>query len=566
MPEAFDVPQDLAELSEEDLDALEQAGMERIDAMLAEDNPDLAEMEQVATAIEAVRAEKASRMSSAEERQTTIEAIRNRVRPPEPEPEPEPVVAEVVAEVVPDSEVELVPAGATAQQRYANLSVLRKTAAPPPPEPEQEPVVIIASADVPGFSAGQHMDRLALATALHNRARSLDDGSKAIVASIEVPFTDEFWMTGDPAHDSDLIGRITNPALLASGQGWCAPLETLYGFFDISAADGLISLPTAGVRRGGVTYPKSPSLADSDPATAGNQGWGPFFQWNEAADKAGHTANTNSPTKPCMRIPCPTWVSAVLAADGLCITHGNLMDRAFPEQTTHFVSLVQKAHAHYMSWKKMKAMQTLSNAVDLSAVTPSDAVGNLANALGLIVEWYRTKYRMSLNAPLEAVFPSYVKEALRADLAMRAGVAAWNVSDGEVSQIFSSRNVRPQWVQDYPDAGGAGIPVTATASMNPATTTTVGAETSVAVSFPFNAVPSWPATTEFMLYPAGQFVAFTGGTLDLGVQRDSVLNATNDFTLAWSEEFWTLGMPGHESLKVKVALQIDGVTGCCPAA
>jgi len=567
MPEAFDVPQDLSELTDEELAALEQSGMERIDAMLAEENPDLAEMEQVATAIEVVRAERQSRSATAAEaeqdRVTRLDSIRQRVHPEGGEEGEQP--AEQTAEVEqPAQEAEPVGAGVSASsQRYANIALLRRgNPTPPARQPEQPSVVITASADVPGFSAGSHLSLDALAMAIHNRVRSLDDGQKAIVASIHVPYDDEHMLTGDMAHDAAVLDAITNPALIASGGGWCAPLETLYGFFDISAADGLVDVPSVGARRGGVQYPKSPSLADTDPATGGSQGF-TFFNWNEAADKAGFTAPTNSPSKPCMRIPCPTWVSCVLQADGICITHGNLMDRAFPELTRHYVSLVQKGHAHYMSYKKMVAMQTLSTSVDLSAFTTSDAVGNLANVLSLTVEWYRNKYRMSQNATLEAVIPHYVKEALRADLAMRAGVLAWNVSDAEIASFFSNRNVRAQWVQDYPDAGGAGIPVTATKAFNPAAVTTVGAETKTDVTFPVNATPAWPATTEFLLFPAGTFVAFDGGTLDLGVQRDSVLNATNDFTLAWTEQFWCLGMPGHESLKVKVALQVDGVTGCC---
>ena len=572
MPEQFDVPEDLSALSDDDLAALEQSGMERIDALLDSENPDVAEMEQIATAIEAVRAERQTRAAAAmdaaqqaeqdtRDRDAALAAIRERVHGTTNEQiEQEP-------EVVTGEEVEVVeqPVTAGAQQRFANLATLRRASTPPPARrPEQPPIVITASADVPGFSAGQQMTLDALAVAIHNRARSLDDGHKAIVASIHTPYPDEDYMTGDQEHDAGLIDRVTNPSVLtASGAGWCAPLETLYGFFDISAADGLVDLPSVGNRRGGVQYPKSPSLADADPATGGQQGWS-FFTWNETADKAGFTGPTNSPTKPCMRIPCPTWVACVLQADGLCITHGNLMDRAFPELTRHYVGLVNKAHAHYMSYKKMVGMQALSTAIDLSAFTTSDAVGNLANALGLVVEWYRTKYRMSMNATLEAVFPNYVKEALRADLAMRAGVAAWNVSDGEIASFFSNRNVRAQWVQDYPDAGGAGNPVTATKSFNPAAVTTVGAETKVDVTFPTAATPAWPATTEFMLFPAGQFVVFDGGVLDLGVQRDSILNSTNDFTLAWTEQFWCLGMPGHESLKVKVSLQIDGVTACCP--
>ena len=57
-----------------------------------------------------------------------------------------------------------------------------------------------------------------------------------------------------------------------------------------------------------------------------------------------------------------------------------------------------------------------------------------------------------------------------------------------------------------------------------------------------------------------------GGTIDLGVVRDSVLNATNDYTAAWTEQLYLVAQLGPDARKVTVNYDVNGVTGCCPVA
>ena len=130
--------------------------------------------------------------------------------------------------------------------------------------------------------------------------------------------------------------------------------------------------------------------------------------------------------------------------------------------------------------------------------------------------------------------PSWVHEALRANLAMRAGVDLVSISNAAITGYFTDRNVRPQFVQDYQ-------PLYSTAPKT-----------------------AWPATVQFLLYAAGTFVVSHGGTLDLGVVRDSTLNETNDHVAAWTEEFLCVAQVGASAREVAVALGVDGVTGCCP--
>jgi hypothetical protein len=80
------------------------------------------------------------------------------------------------------------------------------------------------------------------------------------------------------------------------------------------------------------------------------------------------------------------------------------------------------------------------------------------------------------------------------------------------------------------------------------------------------AAETFPATLQFLIYPAGGYVRGDGGTIDLGVVRDSVLNATNDYTAAWTEQMYLVAQLGPDARKVTVNYDINGVTGCCPVA
>jgi hypothetical protein len=64
-----------------------------------------------------------------------------------------------------------------------------------------------------------------------------------------------------------------------------------------------------------------------------------------------------------------------------------------------------------------------------------------------------------------------------------------------------------------------------------------------------------------MIYAAGTFGLGNGMTLDLGVVRDSTLNAENDHTAAWSEECHLIAMFGHSSRLYTVGVCAAGRTG-----
>lgn len=523
------VPAELNTLSDEELAALHETLIAEFDAVHDSGSNDVATLGQIADAVEAIRNETEARATAAVEAAEAVAALIDRVHKTEEvediieeevtveNAEAEVAEVETEAEVAEEKELELVTA--SAPKAPSASAVRRHTPAPEAPKAQGPEVVITAAADVPGFAGGQNIGLLDVARAMHSKARTLNDRSPRVpVAQITYPIPAENKMGADLAHNLDVLDRVTKPSALTAS-GWCAPSTNLYDLFAIDAGDGLIDLPTVQVTRGGLNVPDFIGFGDAENG---------LFSWDE--DSAG-----DNETKDCLYVPCPSFTDYRLEAKGLCITAGNLTDRAYPELTQRFVQLAVNSHLHALSAAIINDIAGGATGVSMSAVN-SSAAGSILNAVDLQVADYRSQFRMSVNAVLEAVFPLWTREMVRADLAMRAGVNLTNVSDADIDAHFATRKVRAQFVHDFLPLYGMG------------------------------AATDWPATVSFLIYAAGAYVRGDGGTIDLGVVRDSVLNATNDFTAAWTEQLYLVAKVGPTARVVDVTLSVDGSTGCCPDA
>ena len=63
------------------------------------------------------------------------------------------------------------------------------------------------------------------------------------------------------------------------------------------------------------------------------------------------------------------------------------------------------------------------------------------------------------------------------------------------------------------------------------------------------ALKDWPEDAVTYLYAPGTFVRLDGGTLDVGLIRDSLLNRTNDLEI-FAEEWTQVCKLGIESIKI----------------
>jgi hypothetical protein len=419
----------------------------------------------------------------------------------------------------------------------------------PPAKVPPAKLTVTASVDIPGVARDDSVANLdGLTDIFQRKAKSMrvTQGNEdyQTVATIRNTFDHTIDDRTPLGQVQELIEHLTSndkkEALLASG-GWCAPSEIRYDFFNIACESGLIDLPTFGVTRGGIRFPTSPSLADVFSSAFG--GFSTTFGttsvpwlWTEASDQA---AVTGSPTKPCVRVPCPSFSEERLECYGLCLTSGNLTDDAYPENTSNFLRLLLAAHAHAMNGRIIAQMVSKSTAAistgEFSAVDTA-VYQQIYGGISLAATDYRARYGMCDDDVLEAVAPYWLKSIIRADLAHRTGIDPDQVPDSQINAWFTNIGIRVQWVNDYQVRGatqfGNATPMTA-----------------------------WPTAVTIMLYAAGTFIMGNGLNLDLGVVRDSVLNATNDHTAAWSEECHLVAKVGHESRQYTIAFNVSGRTG-----
>ena len=535
------VPQDLTAVTDEELAATLESLIVEFDRLHDEGSTDIVLMTEIAEAVETVQAQIATRVeeaaAAAEQVALLAERIRAATQPAEEEmpvvEEPvveEPVVEEPVAVAAVQEEVVSTPAPVPAAVTAAAPTPPRRPSArgvrsyaPTPTVPAASPeITIIAAADVPGVATGQRIDKMTVVRAMHDKARALRDRLPRVpIARLEIPYSEDRKVGAEVAHNLDVIERVRRQENLVAAGGWCAPSNNIYTLFGVDAGDGLIDLPTIQVTRGGVNVPDFLGISDAS---------GALWTWTEANDIAAHDPENPEGSKPCLRIPCPAFTDYRLIAEGLCVTNGNLTDRSFPELTVRFLDLVMNAHLHRMSGAIISDISASATNVTMGAYATS-AVGRLLNAIDLQVEDYRSQYRMGVNTILEAIFPLWTRALLRADFAMRQGADVTNVTDADVDAHFATRKIRPQFVHDYQPLFGVG-PRTA-----------------------------WPTTIDFMIYPAGGYVRGDGGVIDLGIVRDSVLNATNDYTAAWTEQLYLVAQLGPNAREVTVTYTVTGKTG-----
>lgn len=451
---------------------------------------------------------------------------------------------------------------AKAQERFASLSATARVA-PNPRVPERAVNAVTASIDIPGIAHGTELpDIRALGEAFQRKVKAIPvtrDGKGAprhLVASVRNSFEHTIDERTNPAEVEGLWRSMVEEApraqtaeSLVAGGGWCAPSEIRYDFFNIaSAAPRMVDLPTVGVSRGGIRFPVSPAIGDvffqaggSNPAS----GFGGFaftfantsdpWLWTESDDILTVTGSVNKPT---LRVPCPTFSETRLECYGISLTAGNLTDDAYPEATQNFIRLLRAAYAHTINARLISLM--VAAATDLTGSplghANSAAVPQIINSVGLAATNYRNRFAMDEDAVLEVVFPHWVLEAMRSDLGYKPGLdgtGLYNVADGEIMGLFTSRNVRPQFVSDWQVRGPSQLGLAAP-------------------------IQVWPTSVDFMIYAAGSYLHGTGLQLDLGVIRDSVLNAENDYTALWAEECHLISMVGHAARVHRVNFDVGG--------
>ena len=271
-----------------------------------------------------------------------------------------------------------------------------------------------------------------------------------------------------------------------------------------------------------------------------------------AQDTAGYVSGGGTtPDKACVRIDCPEDVTCELEIILKCLTIGNWVDRAFPEYVRAWRQSIDVAYAQ--AFEETHMAQVVSGSVILTAAAADfGAMRDSLRRIATMVAHIRNARRLGSTETFRVIVPEWFIGVLRLDLAMSfagadagSGYANFTVSDAEVLAWFRQYGIN---LSTYMDEAGP---------------TTNGTPANTVLSLPtVGAMPVFPGSTRIFLFREGAWVRGTGGTLDLGVVRDSGLNSVNDFQVfmeEWSKMCYR-GCAG-ESYVIDAVFCYNGTSG-----
>lgn len=538
----------LEKLADLDKDGLKTLLDDLLDAFGdADKSSDLDQMVQIRDQIKTVRAQDvrlsmAADNAAAEEAATKAKA---KDEPPAEEPkakEPEPVT-ETPAE--PDA-APAAPAEPKAADPASAPVVVDPTPAAVPAE--AVPVaaggantIVRAGADIAGFPSGYEFQNSeefgrALAKRIDTVMRMRGgDGEKVVIASLErtdIP-ADRVLSGGDAFKNWERIEEVIHPDAITASGGCCAPLVTKYDLFDCG---GVTNRPVkdalAGFKadRGGIRFYKGPALADLQ---------GALGFWTCTDDAAADVEDPQT-WKVCARIDCPPEQTAELQAITMCLTFGVMQTRIFPEVAVANNKLAMVAQARLADSALLAQIKAGSLAI-ADTGTPLGAVRDLMDTISRAVYYYRDRYRLDKSVKLRAILPQWLPLVLRGDIIKgpfdghRPG-EFFGISEDEIATFFSNLGVNPTWSLD------SSAPATLGGGFLAAATT---------------ALPAWPTSVQWALFPEGTWLFLDGGNLDIGVVRDSTLVRVNDY-MEFSETFEAAANIGCESMWITSTIDVTG--------
>jgi hypothetical protein len=207
---------------------------------------------------------------------------------------------------------------------------------------------------------------------------------------------------------------------------------------------------------------------------------------------------------------------------------GNLATRAYPELIARHNELGLIQHAREAEQNLLTKIGDAS-----TAVTTTSLIGfgrDFLVQIGRAAAAYRSRHRLEADAPLRVIIPSWVKDAMAADLALAMP------GDNTLNAYAE--------IDGYIAARGVNLTVSLDSGVYAAQTT--------------GALIEFTDSFDWFMFAEGTFLFLDGGTLDLGIIRDSSLVGTNDYKM-FVETFEGIAKVGVESLKVTSTISINGV-------
>jgi chemotaxis protein histidine kinase CheA len=393
---------------------------------------------------------------------------------------------------------------------------------------EPAKVAITAGADIPGYTAGSEINNMyEVASAMEKRIHSLrrvngGDGEQHIVASITTQYPEERTLSTDAESNASKIDSVVGREALVASGGHAAPFEVKYDIFSQgSTTDRPVrdALPKFQADRGGIRFVTPPSFAAGTYADA-------VGIWTAAND----SAQTPSPaSKTSLTVSAAAENTVSTDAVTLQLQFGNLMSRAYPELIARHNELGLVQHAREAEDNLLAKIGAASTAVSTSSLIGfgRDFLVQVRRAATA----YRSRHRISPDTVLKAIIPTWVYDAMAADLTLAMpGDGTLAVSKAEIDGYLATLNVDLVASLDATVFGSQGA----------------------------SALLEFPDSFVWYLFSEGTFLFLDGGTLDLGIIRDSSLVGTNDYKM-FIETFENVAKVGIESLAITSAISVNGV-------
>lgn len=403
--------------------------------------------------------------------------------------------------------------------------------------------VITAGADLKGIGLGAEIpNTLALAAAVVDRRNAMGrtsggDGEQALVASISI---DGAYGEGRTLLNNDTEGNMEkiksvvasakagNDVIVAAG-GLLGPVDTTWDIPELGEQLGRPvkdSLPSFKATRGGLRFISPPVLEDLNGAVS-------VWTLQDDIDAADPSSDK---VKPCIRVAAGEEVTVYLEAMPLCLTFGNIGARAYPELVERHIALAMVWQARFAETRLLTRIGELSTQVTADAEL--GASRDILVQIDQAAAGLRNRHRLDQNAPLRAIFPEWFRKALRSDLVKQipgdGQDVAFGLQDSTIDRWFSDRNVSVTWSPDGETGQIMGKQEDGTLN-------------------------NFPSDVIWYLFPEGTFLFLEDATLDLGLVRDSTLNATNDYKM-FLETFENVAKVGVESLRITSAVKIAGAS------
>lgn len=348
------------------------------------------------------------------------------------------------------------------------------------------------------------------------------------IASVERPSAGPVIENAHQLHAAlDAIGKRAGQRDLAKGLvaagGWVSPSELLYDFCPTPAAGNLASLPEIPIIRGGIKFAAEPDFSE---LLTG-------FHFTEAELEA-ETDGVPDAEKEFVEVPgVDDFVEYRLEAIGWAVKAGILQRQGWPELIQKFIDEFMVAHQYRVSALTVTKMLGES---DAARTVPTSAVLGATTAIlnGLHVRARNLQLKTRIPT-VEGIAPVWFRDVLRADLAMRDGLDALDVTDAQVDGWLAARGIYLQYEHTWQSL----------ASGKPGDYDT----------------DWWPGSVDVILYPAGTFFRSLNNVITFGVQYPMEQLQLNRYTHGFVEDSFLVGKRCYPSHLIRIPLCENGAVG-----